>query len=211
VVCPQPANIPVNWLDLRPGVAFEFPHVEILLRWTSAIKAKAERLLGSADGTVRGYLDSGVVSPEDAYVIVVNGCRLRNGPFSALFGISQFPFAAEAVFPIGPYQVHISRDTLQVVDSGHQHRPFVQNRNGAQVPANTFLDPRFKPVSAIWAVDLNGSSVLGGSEPMVVVHNPHAGSPVSVGFLPADAEYVATPEGDGFLFQKLAASDASGG
>lgn len=195
VVCPEPRGLPGPWFKFHTGV-IDFPNIEILLRWTAAIKAKAERLTGSVDGVTAGYLQNGIVSPEDSYVIAVNCCQLRNGPFSALFGISQFPFAVEAVFPVGPYQLRIDRETLDVVDQGHQHRPYITNANGAQVPAYTFLDPRFNCVSAIWAVDLNGGSVVGNSEPMIVVHNPNAENPISLGFLPSDNEYVATQNGN---------------
>lgn len=133
VVCPEPINVPTNWLDPIPGKEITFPHEEILLRWTSAIRVKAEKLVGSQDETHKGYLSSGLVAPADAYVIAVNGCQLSNGQFPELFGISQFPFAVEAVFPVGPYQVKIDRDTLKAVDCGHQHRPFVSNQN-ARVP-----------------------------------------------------------------------------
>ncbi|MFZ5759665.1 MAG: hypothetical protein ACOY32_08570 [Thermodesulfobacteriota bacterium] len=192
VICPEPCGVPSSWTTFTDGIT-NFPHESILLRWTAAIKEKSEKLLGNEEGTSNGYLQSGIVGPNDAYVIAINGCQLRNGPFSALSGISQFPVAAEAVFPIGPYQLTISKDTLGVVDRGHQHRPYVINRNGAHVPAYAFLDPRFNPVSAIWAVDLNGGSIIGNSEPMVVIHNPNAINPVPVGFLPSNEEYVATP------------------
>ena len=195
VICPEPRGIPTDWLSFGEGVT-DFPHVDILLRWTSAIKEKAEKLIGNADGTINGYLQKGVVASDEAYVIAVNGCQLRNGPFSALSGISQFPFAAEAVFPIGPIQLRINRETGKVVDQGHQNRPYVINRNNAKVPAFTFLDPRFNPISAIWAVDLNGGAAIGNKEPMAVIHNPNALNPISVGFLPADSEYVATPCSD---------------
>lgn len=211
VVCPEPTNIPADWLNSPPGEAVSFPHEAILLRWTSAIKAKTERLIGGEDDARKGYLSSGLVAPEDAYVIAVNGCRLRSGPFPALHGISQFPFAAEAVFPVGPYQLTIARDTLKVVDRGHKHRPFVLNQNRAEVPALVFLDPRFNPVSAIWAVDFNGGSAIGNSEPSAVVHNPNALNPIPLGFLPADHEYVAVPEGDHLVLSKTSASGASDG
>lgn len=202
-VCPEPVGIPPDWLDPSSGSCVGFPHEKILLRWTSAIKVKAERLIGSADGKEVGYANSGLVAPNDAYVIAVNGCRLRGGQFPALFGISQFPFAAEAAFAIGPYQVRIDRETLQEIDRGHQHRPYVLNKNGAKVPAYTFLDPRFKPISAIWAVDLDGGSAIGNSEPMIVVHNPNATSRIPLGFLPADDEYEAVAQGDEILLCKV--------
>lgn len=211
VICPEPRGVSADWLAFKEGVT-DFPHENILLRWTAAIKEKSEKLIGNTDGTTNGYLQTGVVASKEAYIIAVNGCQLRHGPFSALFGISQFPFAAEAVFSIGPQQLRISRETLEVVDRDHQHRPYVINKNGAQVPADTFLDPRFNPISAIWAVDVNGGAAIGNSEEMAVIHNPNALNPVSIGFLPTDHEYVATPCSDNeFLLEKIDSQSASGG
>lgn len=201
VICPEPRGVPETWLKFNEGVT-DFPHEQILLRWTAAIKEKAGKLIGSADGRTTGYLQEGIVAPEDAYVIAVNGCQLRKQPHSALIGISQFPFAAEAVFPIGPCELKIDRQTLEIVGRGYQHRPFVINQNGAKVPAYTFLDPRFNPISAIWAVDIDGGAAIGNSDPMVVVHNPNADNNVPVGFLPSDSEYVATPASDDELVLK---------
>lgn len=193
VVCPEPIGVPADWLMPEHNAVADFPHGAILLRWTSAIKEKAEKLIGSMDGTIKGYIEKKIVASEDAYVIAVNGRQLRNGPGSALTGISQFPFAVEAVFAVGPYQISINRDTLEQTGAGHQHRPQITNIRGASVPTYTFLDPRFRPISAIWAVDVDGTSVIGNSEPMAVIHNPNALNPIPVGFLPAYDEYVATP------------------
>jgi type I restriction enzyme S subunit len=211
VICPEACNIPTDWLNIEED-GTDFPHVDILLRWTAAIKEKSEKLIGNIDGTVKGYLQSGVVAENDAYVIAINGCQLRNGPFPALMGISQFPFAVEAVFTVGPIQLKINRETHEVVERGHQHRPHVINRNQAQIPAYTFLDPRFKPISAIWAVDINGGNVIGNSEPMTVIHNPNALNPIPLGFLPADSEYVAKPcSDDEFLLEKIDSQDTNSG
>lgn len=192
VICPEPRGVPSDWTTLSEDVT-DFPHESILLRWTGAIKEKAEKLIGSPRNPNSGYLHSGLVAPDDAYVIAVNGVQLRNGPFSSHLGISQFPFALEAVFPVGPYQLTIDRNTHHVTERGHQHRPHIINRNGANVPAYAFLDQRFNPISAIWAIDLNGGSVVGNSEPMTVVHNPNAINPIPTGLLPAIDEFVATP------------------
>ncbi len=211
VICPEPRNVPAGWSGFEKGVT-DFPHVDILLRWTAAIKEKSEKLIGNTAGTIKGYLQKGVVSSDDAYVIAVNGCQLRNGPFSALVGISQFPFAVEAVFPVGPIQMKINRETHKVVEQGHQHRPHIINRNNSQVPAYTFLDPRFKQISAIWAVDVNGGTVVGNSEPMTVIHNPNALNPIPLGFLPAESEYVATPcNDDEFLLEKIESQNINSG
>lgn len=196
VICPEPTRLPSEWIESELGNAISFPHEQILLRWTSAIKEKAEKLLGSLDGKVKGYIEKGFVAQGDAYVIAVNGRKLRSGnPFPELLGISQFPFAVEAVFAVGPYQIKLDRKTLKQTGDGYQHRPLITKPKGKPVPAYTFLDARFQPISAVWAVDIDGTSAIGNSEPMAVVHNPNANNPISTGLLPAHNEYVATPIG----------------
>ncbi|MCW9012289.1 MAG: hypothetical protein OQL06_00785 [Gammaproteobacteria bacterium] len=194
VICPKPNDIPESWLNFEIGVT-DFPHEQILLRWTAAIKEKAEKLIGKENSETRGYLYTGIVEASDSYVIAVNGCQLRHGPFSTLTGISQFPFAAEAVFPIGPIQIKISKDSMEITDQWYQHRPFIINKNNSEVPAYTFLVSRYSHISAIWAVDLNGGSVIGNTEAMSIIHNPNAVNPIPLGFLPSDSEYTSKPYG----------------
>lgn len=197
VICPQPAGIPEDWLAQPAGKAVSLPHEALLLRWTSALKEKAEKLLGNPDKGLKGYLDKSVVGAKDAYVIAVNARLLRGPHFPSITGISQFPFAVEAAFAVGPLQINIDKATLKAIGSEHQHRPVIKKPNGAAVPAYTFLDPAFRAVSAIWAADMDDGSVLGNGKPMAVVHNPNAANPLSVGLLPAHDEYVATAAGTG--------------
>jgi len=79
VTCPQAAGVPSYWGEINVNEVVDFPHKEILLRWTAAIKEKSEKLIGSRSGSVNGYIEKGIVGPEDAYVIAVNGCQLRHG------------------------------------------------------------------------------------------------------------------------------------
>jgi hypothetical protein len=194
VICPRPEGIPAEWLGPPTGRAVSMPHEAMLLRWTAAIKEKAEKLLGNAKLSTKGYLQKGVVRSDDAYVIAVNARLLRGRYFPTVTGISQFPFAAEAVFAIGPYAVQIDRETLELAGGGHQHRPLLRKPNGANVPAYTFLDPAFQPISAIWATDIDETWVAGNMKAMAVIHNPAATNPLPVGFLPSHDEYVATRE-----------------
>jgi len=202
VICPEAKGIPSDWTDHVPGTAVSLPHEAILLRWTAAFKEKAEKLLGNA--ATRGYLDKGIVRSNDCYVIVINGRLLRGfgGVFPELTGISQFPFAVEATLAVGPIQVLIDRDTLKTTETGHQHRPKISKQNGATVPADTFLDPKFAPVSAVWAVDLDETVLVGEAKPMVVVHNPHARNKIPKNLLPADSEYAAIDCGDYFQLDR---------
>mgnify|MGYP003601337278 FL=1 len=204
VVCPEPIGLPVEWLEVQENRASSVPHEAILLRWTSVIKDKTDRLVGRVGDRVKGYLQSGLVAEEDVYVIAVNGCRLRRGPFSALLGISQFPYAVEAVFPVGPYQICIDRQTLKSVGQGHEERYLIPKPNRASVPTDAFFDPRYKNVSAIWAVDFNGGAVVGNHEPSALVHNPNAVQPLPPGFLPSDSEYIASLSGeDEFILSRF--------
>jgi hypothetical protein len=196
VICPEPTGVPSDWLQSDPGVVTTFPHEAILLRWTAAIKEKAEKLLGNPDNGNVGYVGKGVVAADDPYVIAINGRRLRGKYFSSITGISQFPFAVEAVFAVGPFAIQIDRRTLKAIGSEHQHRPVIQKPNGSEVPAYTFLDPAFRPISAIWATDVDETWAIGNGKSMAVVHNPNAANPIALGLLPAYWDYVALENGN---------------
>lgn len=203
VICPEPTGLPAEWTNADRDQVRSLPHEAILLRWTAAIKQKAERLLGNATAGVRGYLESGIVHADDGYVIAVNARLLRAGTgFPELFGISQFPYAVEATFSVGPIQVHIDRNTLATVGTDHQHRPLIPKPAGRSVPADTFLDPRFAPVSAIWATDVDENLLLGITRPMVVVHNPQARVALPRNLLPAQYEYVALDHTDHYQLDR---------
>jgi type I restriction enzyme S subunit len=192
VITPTPANIPAEWLAPAGNGVRDFPHEEILLRWTAAIKQKAEVLLGNPRGA-NGYLANGIVGPDDCYVIAVNGRLLRgfDGGFAELNGVSQFPFAVEATFAVGPLQIRIDRNTLQSSAPQHQQRYLIHKPRGAPVPADTFIDPQFAPISAIWATDIDELSLLERIPQMVTAHNPLATNPLPRDLLPAQDEYVA--------------------
>jgi hypothetical protein len=203
VVCPEPIGLPSDWLDPPIGQVHSYPHEAMLLRWTAAIKEKAEKLVGSVDGAKLGYLRKGFVGKGDAYVIAVNGRRLRGRHFSALTGISQFPFAVEAVFSVGPLAIKIDVQTGQSTPAEHTHRPLITKPKGAAVPAYTFLDPRFDAVSAIWACDIDETWVIGNPKHSAVVHNPMAINEIPVHLLPSESDYVATSDGpDFYLLEK---------
>lgn len=198
VTCPEPIDLPEKWKNVAWGEAGSVPHDQILLRWTSAIRAKTQALIGDPSMNKLGYLQSGIVGPNDVYVIAVNACRLRHGPFPGILGISQLPYAVEATFPIGPYALQISRKSLKVVDQGHQYRPSVFNKNDAEIPTNIFLNPLYSRISAVWAMDLNGGSAIGNHEPIALVHNPLTSNPLPFGFLSCQDEYTVNIGEDHF-------------
>ncbi len=195
VITPLPMGIPIEWLEHQPGNVVSFPADAVLLRWTAAIKEKMEKLLGNPTKGKVGYLGSGIVQEEDAYVIAVNGLLLRGGGFGKggglpqFEGISQFPLAVEATCAVGPYSITFDKTTLAQVAAGHSHRPSLRRPKGADVPADTFHDPNFAPLSAVWGVDIGYGSTLHTSQPMAVVHNPLAKNPIPFRLLPAQEEF----------------------
>lgn len=202
VITPEPRGLPDAWINHIAGNVVSLPHEALLLRWTAALKEKAEKLVGSVDrrtgDRVPGYRDKGIVRDGDVYVVAINGRLLRGfgGGIPELNGISQYPFAVEATLAVGPLQIRIDRSSLKELGSGHQHRTRVRKPSGADVPADTFLDPSFSPISAIWAVDVDELLLLGEPRPMIVAHNPFATTPLPPMFLPAQSEYSADVRDD---------------
>jgi hypothetical protein len=83
----------MEWLQSKLDEVITLPHEAILLRWTAAIKEKAEKLLGNADKGIAGYIDKGVVGAEDSYVVAINGRLLRGQ--SCFASINLGPASAE--------------------------------------------------------------------------------------------------------------------
>ena len=180
---------PDHWLEhLKPGEfkVGDVPHNEILLRWTAAIKAKWEKL--------KVYHTKNIVAASDAYVIAVNGCQL--GAFPLNEGVSRYPYAVEAVYPLGP-------GALTIDKHGKIGNPFVTTRlaiqtaKGAPVPTSLFLDKRCEIVGR--SLDRSEKSDL----PLVVVHNHVASIPPRI--FGSDAEeWVPVPDGpDAITLQRL--------
>jgi type I restriction enzyme S subunit len=196
-----------DWLTFENNRCSEFPHEQMLLQWTSAIKKKSQQLLGEKDcdgnPKQKGFLEKGIVSPRDSYVIAVNGKQFRGERNASLYGISQLPFAAEAVFPVGSYQWHFDRETRSLVKTGYQYRPYVKNPNDANVQTDTFLDKSFAAISAVWATDFDDFFIIGSTKELVIVHNPLATNPLPVNLLPAWSEYAVTAvQNDEYRFEK---------
>lgn len=216
VICPEAVGIPQDWLEIclnQVGTPLHKqipvitpPHEQILLRWTSAIKTKFDGLVGKPEK--EGYLEKGIVKKDDVFVIAVNGCQFRNGPFSELVGASGLPYALEAVFPVGLRQFNFDPTAKHCVGTSWQVRDEIANQNGAPVPTGIFLDSRYQAVSAIWGIDFNGSAGHGGHEPSTLVHNPKATQPLPKGFFNCDSEFVAFPSDEGTYAVKDILADA---
>lgn len=211
-ICPSPSGLPAEWLEpCRPGEVRvrDFPHEQILLRWTAALKEKKEKLTGRIERIgdtgkqilKPGYLERGVVREDEPYVVAMSACQLGLSSLLLHHGISQMPFAVEAAFPVGPIEIVINRETMEKVDQRYAYRRFIKKPTGAEVPTDCFLNPDYAGVSAILGTPAGVDAACGEVCPVVVVHNPLATNALPVGILGADEDYVAEENGDHYELQ----------
>jgi type I restriction enzyme S subunit len=201
---PEPTGLPAEWLapfdwSARTAECTSVPFTEILLRWTAAIKEKYDKLEGPIDrrtGERRrslGYLGQGIVTDDDCYVIAVDGrmlLRNRNLPE----GNSRLPFAVEATLPVGPVGFAITEAGKISGEMRHTVRFSVKNRNNADVPTDSFLNPDYSGVSAVmgctseWSYEPNFK--------VAIAHNPHPRAKLPLDVFGSHGEdYVARPVG----------------
>lgn len=196
VICPSPTGIPREFLNLQKGTAYTVPHEQILLRWTAALKEKYEKLVGNNERGLTGYLDRGWVTDRDIYVIAINGRRLAYHRDLSFTGITQRPYAVEAVFPVGPLQVTLDTTTAEIRHTEHQYRPVIAKPNGGRVPTSAFLNEEFAAISAIWAAAIDETIAVQGhrnDKLLSVVHNPLATRGVRQKLLPSQSEFFVQP------------------
>ncbi len=172
------------------GVAsFTVPHEEILLRWTTAIDAKAKKFIC--------YRKAGIIGDEDKCVIAVNSCKLGH---SGLYGVSQFPAALEAVYSFGSLQLVIDKDTMEITETTLAFRDFVVNPNDSHVPTDLFLQKDNSEISGILAASINVDQAFSGSGwGLIYVHNINAKNSVPFGFFDETQEFWLEESEDGFL------------
>lgn len=201
LVTPEPVGIDASWLAPRQTGVWSYPHREIALRYTSALKEKHEKLVGRKESRP-GYLKKGIVGAADPYVIAINQ-HLLQGSFRTLHGISQIPTACEVLYGVGPQQVHVHPATGQAECLDHSHRPGLSKARAdggiAIVPAEAFLSKDYAPVSAVFALDLQEEAlvtpILGTQSKChltAVVHNIGAVNQLPHHFLPSQEHWIAS-------------------
>jgi type I restriction enzyme S subunit len=193
-IVPSPEGIPAEWLYPEPNkiVARTKPHREMLLRCTHAIAVKRDK--------IANYQEKGTIGEKDQTVIAINICRLSDWDVDGN-GVSKLPFAVEAVFPIGPLAFSVSRDGKVSGPAQNLSRFTVQKENGTEIPTYAFLDTKFKNISAVFQghqKDCYRRELV-----LSVVHNPLALNKLSVGMLGGHREFVAEPDGDGYLLSDI--------
>jgi hypothetical protein len=200
VVCPTPAGIPSDWLSPENRKTFSMPHLEILLRWTSAIREKSEKWINK--NLAGCYTTNKNVSENDAYVIAINSFLLRSG-ISNLNGISQLPFPVEAVFAVGPISVTLGRESGKVLDVNQVYRASISNSNMSKVDTSVFLNKSCSHISAIWGMDCGENTIANIKEHTVVVHNPFANEKIEQVWLPSSYDYICDFFGDDYVVNRI--------
>jgi hypothetical protein len=194
---------PKNLEEIR---VMDVPTKQILLRWTAALKEKKEKLTGKNNQKNKmGYMGKGIVKSGDIYVIAINSVLLGRCGFD---GISQYPNPVEATFAVGPIQVSINRKTSEVTHSEPSYRPHILNHNQSSVPADSFLNPNYKEVSALIAthVGLEAAFQPCPPSPLVLVHNPYAVNSLPRRIFKAEEEYIAEDNGEFWTIKNIVSS-----
>lgn len=203
-VTPAPEGILQDWL--APPILGELkmaskPYEQMLLRWTSVLKDKRDKL--------KSYVEKNIVDPKDCTVIAINSCRLSDFAKDDL-GNSRFPFAVEAVFTVGPLAYPITQDGQPGGEPRNIPRHTIQKPNSKDIPKDiptgNFLDPCYANVSAI--VGCYQKDIINGALSLTVVHNPLARVPLPRGILGANKEYVADVKGDHYILRPLSQTSA---
>ena len=198
-VTPAPEGIPSNYLEPPKKGVVEFKPVlneQPLLRWTSVLRDKRKKL----------EIDKkqGVIGDQDCTIIAVSSCRLHDWRPNDL-GVSRFPFAVEAVFPIGPVAYPVSVDGQAAGEPVNIPRYEIPKANNSSVPTTSFLNPDYANVSAILGCYhkpmMNSEHQRTGTNSLTLVHNPLAAIPLPRGILGVEKEYFAEKEGERYILR----------
>jgi hypothetical protein len=142
-VTPSPEGIPSNYLKPPKKGEVKFKPVldeEPLLRWTSVLRDKRNKL--EADKK------RGIIGDKDCTIIAVNACRLHDWSPNGL-GISGFPSAVEAVFPIGRVAFPVAMDGQPTGEPANVPRESILRQYSASVRTDNFLNPQYNNVSGL--------------------------------------------------------------
>lgn len=144
-------------------VAQQIPDEQMTLRYRSVIHDKYFDKYFT-------YLKDGIIRSDDCYVIALNGCRLpwRGGDYEP-------PRIVRSVLPFGWPVVTVDTSSHNVVNRGHQYRPYLSKASGDKVDTDIFVKAEYSHISAVMfsEVDVaNPTSAMG--DDFIIVNNPLA-------------------------------------
>ncbi|MBI4519185.1 MAG: hypothetical protein HY699_25625 [Deltaproteobacteria bacterium] len=176
-VLATPGTGPDAVVEGVPGQPTGVPHDGMKLRLLSAVTAKIGKRLE--------YLEKGLVSPTDPFVIAVNAAEIPSASLE-----STIPRIVSSLLPFGHEQIHIDHATLKETGRSFVYQGSVPKLSGAEVQTDGFLSPEMEGVSAVlysWGDVINRPS---GIRRLLAVYNDKAANPLDIGlFRPVAVEY----------------------
>jgi len=181
--------------DRVPNPAFNtnkaerLPDTEIILRYSSAIADKYRKYLA--------YLEQGIVSPSDSYIIALNSCKIG---ILAKVEASDLPRIVKSVLPIGDIKVTIGKSSESTVSSHHQYQPNISRSSGSDVPTDLFIRDDYAVISGVL---YSHSDIADRPNQMgddfIFIHNPKSTqNAVPHGYFKLGTEYLVKLEKDSF-------------
>ncbi len=174
---PEP-EIPV-WnataVDEHKPVSQHLPSREIMLRFTGAIRDKRKQYAS--------HRSSGIIGPNDAYVIAVNGRCVS--PLITIGERGLIPSIAKVVFGLGDISITYNPNVKSSTEQRVNRQTALQRSNGAPVSTNIFADGSAAEVSGVLYSSIDSANV--GSNPhaeFLYVANPTAANPLPARWIP---------------------------
>jgi hypothetical protein len=177
VASPGTGDDQVPELPPQKGITwFRVPEEQIVLRYATVVREKYERFLD--------YRESGIVGPDEPYVIAVNGCKV---PHSS---DDEVPYPVQAVVPIGPLTVEFEWDRSQTTWYGNAYRSAIEKRSGSAVATDLFLNQTYEGISGVIFSRVGVEQAHGGlGQGFGFIHNPFALNPVPEGWIRIGDEF----------------------
>ena len=177
---------------IRTAKASVFPENEILLRYTG-------KILDKYKGYVT-YLEKGIVSKSDSYIIALNSCKIRQAILGDGVGGSDYPLIVKAVLPVGDKAIPISKLSGAPLPWYYQYRPNINRSRGSTIPTDLFLNDEYVGISGVLYshTDIANLTTKPGDD-FIFIHNPKA----TVNAIPNEyfkfgIEYIVEIKDDGF-------------
>jgi hypothetical protein len=188
-------GLPDSVVEPNPDRSGTIPEEKIVLRYTSAIREKYSKYLR--------YLRDGRTKGADAFVIAINASYLS---YKWTQAENDAPRFLKALYPLGPYQLLLDKVTGEIVGSSNEPRFHIVKASGAEVPVQTFLDRRWRGISAVLCsfADAGSHRAPLGFD-FELAHNPMGRCPIQKGLIPGRRAWVAklTDTGGDLLGQML--------
>jgi len=168
------------------------PEEQIILRLTNSFYEKCK--------SYEGYVSSGFISKNDAFVIAINGF---NVPY--ILSDTEIPYIIKSVLPFGDLAITFDISDMKPIDEFYEHRDNIQKKSGASVPTKAFQNPANDFVSGLLfstAELWNLPSYLGFD--FRFLHNPLAKQPLDKEWIGRGREYWV--EGDQLRWKKITES-----